>query len=150
MRDGACVREKGGSDMNPYAIVGVGVGTAEAASLRARLMAWHDAMVAHERRMRLGHAPDVCDDDCAHVEARMLWAEASAMLGRRARELTFLRSRALNVPASSNQLAQSAKTVSQQADSARPSRAAQAASARRLSRSSIDSSGRSQIATAEP
>ena len=42
--------------MNPYAVMGSGIGTAEAASLRARLMAWHDTMVAHERRMRLGHA----------------------------------------------------------------------------------------------
>src|SRR5688500_6720104 len=34
-----------GSDMNPYAIVGSGVGTEEAASLCARLNAWHDAML---------------------------------------------------------------------------------------------------------
>ena len=60
------------------------LGLAEAASLRARLMAWHDAMVAHERRMRSGHTTDVCDEDCPHVEARALWAEVSAMLGARA------------------------------------------------------------------
>jgi hypothetical protein len=131
--------------MNPYSVMGSGIGTAEAASLRARLMAWHDTMVAHERRMRLGHADEVCDEDCPHVEARTLWAEACAMLGPRAGELTFLRSRALNASASSNQLAESAKTVSQQADSARPSRTARAASARRPSRSFIDSSDRLPI-----
>jgi hypothetical protein len=80
--------------MNPYAIVSSIMGTAEGASLRARLTAWHDAMVAHERRLRLGHAIDVCDEDCPHAEARTLWAEASAALGQRAGELTFLRSRA--------------------------------------------------------
>jgi hypothetical protein len=80
--------------MNPYGIVG-GIGTAEPASLRARLMAWHDAMVAHERRLRLGHLTDVCDEECPHVEARTLWTEVSAVLGPRASELTFLRSRSL-------------------------------------------------------
>ena len=103
--------------MNPYSIVGSSSGTAEAASLQARLTAWHDAMVAHERRLRPGHTTDVCDEDCPHVEARMLWAEVSAMLGSRAGELTFLRSRALNTAATSNQLAGAAKTVSQPADS---------------------------------
>ena len=80
--------------MNPYAIVSSVIGAAEGASLRARLMAWHDAMVAHERRLRLGPSVEVCDDECPHVEARELWAEASATLGPRASELTFLRSRA--------------------------------------------------------
>ena len=97
--------------MNPYAIVSSGIGSAEAESLRARLMAWHDTMVAHERRMRLGHTTDVCDEDCPHVEARALWGEVSAMLGARAGELTFLRSRALNASTSSNRLAESAKIV---------------------------------------
>jgi hypothetical protein len=81
--------------MNPYAIVNVGNGTAEAASLRARLMAWHDAMVSHERRRRADRPAEVCDDECPHAEARALWVEAVAMLGSRANELTFLRSRAL-------------------------------------------------------
>ena len=81
--------------MNPYAILGSGVGTAEAASLCARVTVWHDAMVAHERRLRTGRAGDACDDECAHVEARTLWAEAVATLGSRANELTFLRSRAV-------------------------------------------------------
>jgi hypothetical protein len=78
--------------MNPYAIVGSGSGTA--AALRARLVAWHDAMVAHERRLRSGQTTNACDDECPHVEARTLWAEVSAMLGEQASELAFLRSRA--------------------------------------------------------
>lgn len=82
--------------MNPYSIVGVDIGTAAAASLRVRLRTWHDAMVAHERRVRSPRMTDACTDECPHVEAIMLWAEASALLGGRARELTFLRSRALN------------------------------------------------------
>lgn len=80
--------------MNPYGIVGSGIGTLEV-SLRARLMAWHDAMVAHERRLRSGRTTDSCDDECPHVEALALWAEVSAMLGPHATELTFLRSRAM-------------------------------------------------------
>jgi len=135
--------------MNPYAIVGSGSGTPEAASLRARLMAWHDAMVAHERRMRLGHTTDVCDEDCPHVEARTLWGEVSAILGARAGELTFLRSRALNASASSSQLAASREDRAQRADSARPSSTARAASARPLSRSFVDSADRSQIPAAD-
>lgn len=81
--------------MNPYVMVGSGIGTPEATSLSARLMAWHDEMVAHERRLRSDRTKDVCDDECPHVEARSLWAEALATLGPRASELTFLRSRAL-------------------------------------------------------
>jgi hypothetical protein len=122
--------------MNPYAIVGSGMGTAEAASLRARLMAWHDAMVAHERRLRAGQTTNACDDECPHVEARSLWAEVSAMLGPRASELTFLRSRALHTPASSDRVA-SAEPVSLQADNAHRSRAARAASPRRPMASAV-------------
>ena len=81
--------------MKPYAIAVLGTDTADAASLRARLQAWHDAMVAHERRLRSGVTSDSCDDECPHAEARALWKEASALLGARAGELTFLRSRAL-------------------------------------------------------
>ena len=86
--------------MNPYGIVGSGTGSSDAASLRARLTAWHDTMVAHERRLRSGHTTDVCDEECPHVEARTLWTEVSAMLGSRASELAFLRSRALGASAS--------------------------------------------------
>ena len=80
--------------MNPYAILGAGVGTEEAASLCARLNAWHDAMVAHERRLRLVVASEACGDECPHAEARVLWPEALATFGPRAQELLFLRSRA--------------------------------------------------------
>ena len=104
--------------MNPYGIVGSGIGTSEAASLRARLKAWHDAMVGHERCLRSGQTTDSCDDECPHVEARTLWAEVSAMLGPRASKLTFLRSRALDAPASSKHLKVSAKTILQKAATA--------------------------------
>lgn len=80
--------------MNPYAMLASGNGTSTSSALGARLAAWHDAMVAHERRLRTGHVGDVCDDECPHVEARRLWAEALAAFGERAHELIFLRSRA--------------------------------------------------------
>jgi hypothetical protein len=83
--------------MNPYVMLGSGVATNEATALSARLSAWHDAMVAHERRLRTGRTGDSCDDECPHVEARALWSEAVATFGPRAHELTFLRSRA-NAP----------------------------------------------------
>ena len=137
------------SEMNPYAIVSSVTGTAEAASLRARLMAWHDAMVAHERRLRLGQTTDICDDECPHVEARALWAEASAILGSRANELTFLRSRALRASASSNQRAVSAKTVSQDAGTVRGSSAMRSATARRPSESFSDKSSAPRVTAAE-
>jgi hypothetical protein len=77
--------------MNPYAVIGSGLGTREAVALGARLSAWHDAMVAHERRLRT--TKDGCDDECPHAEAGALWAEAVETFGRRAYELTFLQSR---------------------------------------------------------
>ena len=85
--------------MSPYAILGSSVGTAEAAALCVRLTTWHDAMVAHERRLRTGRPTDACDDECPHDEARALWTEALVTLGSRASELTFLRSRAVTSPA---------------------------------------------------
>jgi hypothetical protein len=88
--------------MNPYAIASLGTDAADAASLRARLQAWHDAMVTHERRLRADPAADPCDDDCPHVEATALWREAASLLGSRAVELTFLRSRALGAGISPN------------------------------------------------
>jgi hypothetical protein len=81
--------------MNPYAIADLASSTADSASLRARLLAWHDAMVTHERQLRSDPAAALCDDECPHVEATALWREAAALLGCRANELTFLRSRAL-------------------------------------------------------
>jgi hypothetical protein len=135
--------------MNPYGIVGSGIGTPDAASLRARLMAWHDAMVAHERRLRSDYTTDGCDDECPHVDARALWAEVSAMLGPRANELTFLRSRAMGASAPSDQPTASAKSVSAQADTERRSRATRKAAAPRRSESLFDSPEPSRMATAE-
>ena len=80
--------------MNPYAVIGSGMGTPEAASLGVRLSVWHDAMVSHERRLKVAPSQDECDEECPHVEAGVLWAEAVATFGPRAHELTFLRSRA--------------------------------------------------------
>jgi hypothetical protein len=88
--------------MKPYAIASSGTDSADAASLRARLQAWHDATVTHERRLRADPSADPCDEQCPHVEATALWREAAAMLGSRANELTFLRSRALGAGASQN------------------------------------------------
>jgi len=79
--------------MNPYAMLASGSGDSTSPALAARLAAWHDAMVAHERRLRAGRTGDVCDEECPHVEARTLWAEALAAFGERAHELSFLRSR---------------------------------------------------------
>jgi hypothetical protein len=79
--------------MNPYAVIGSGLGTPEAVSLAIRLSAWHDAMVAHERRLRSTPAKDRCHDECPHAEAGTLWAETLEIFGPRAHELTFLRSR---------------------------------------------------------
>jgi hypothetical protein len=80
--------------MNLYSMVGSGIGTHEATALSVRLASWHDAMVAHERRIRIGRADAICDDDCPHAEAHTLWTEALEVFGDRARELSFLRSRA--------------------------------------------------------
>ena len=80
--------------MNPYAVIGSGMGTPEAVSLGVRLSAWHDSMVAHERRLRsTTPSTDGCHDECPHAEAGALWAEALEAFGARAHELTFLRSR---------------------------------------------------------
>ena len=80
--------------MNPYAILGSSAGTNEAAELAARLSTWHDAMVAHERKIRMGTATGPCDDECPHAEARVLFSEAVVTFGPRAHDLAFLRSRA--------------------------------------------------------
>jgi hypothetical protein len=82
--------------MNPYSRIGSGLGTGEAASLSQRLAGWHDAMVVHERRLRAGCTDDGGDEDCAHSDARDLWAEALTTFGDRAHELSFLRSRAMS------------------------------------------------------
>lgn len=83
--------------MNLYQLIGSRVGTADALALSGRLAAWHDAMVAHERRLRTSQFDVECDEECPHAEARMLWAEAVMTFGAPASELSFLRSRAVNV-----------------------------------------------------
>lgn len=80
--------------MNPYVAMASSVGTSEAVSLSDRLAYWHDAMVAHERQLRSRPEVDACDEECPHAEARTLWSDAVAIFGTRARELTFLRTRA--------------------------------------------------------
>ena len=80
--------------MNLYTMVGSGIGSVEAAALTTRLAAWHDAMVAHERKLRGGQSEERCDEECPHGEARSLWNEAVAAFGDRAEDLTFLRARA--------------------------------------------------------
>jgi hypothetical protein len=130
--------------MNPYVMLGSGIGTSEAASLSARLAAWHDAMVAHERRLRTGRSAETCDDECPHVEARTLWAQALATFGTRASELTFLRSRAIGASRQSEELIPPPATVSEAADIVQcPSRTLRSATARR-SKSVIGSSEQSR------
>ena len=80
--------------MNHYTRLSSGVGTEEAMALNGRLTAWHDAMVAHERRLRAGVSTESCDDDCPHAEAPALWFDAVSIFGSDAEELTFLSSRA--------------------------------------------------------
>lgn len=81
--------------MNLYTMVGSGIGSFEATALGERLAAWHDAMVAHERKIRAGRTAEMCDEECPHGEAPALWIEATEIFGDRAQELTFLRSRAM-------------------------------------------------------
>ena len=80
--------------MKLYTLIGSQVGSPEAAALADRLADWHDAMVAHERRLRAGRRATDCHEDCAHGEARVLWPEAVATFAERANDLSFLRSRA--------------------------------------------------------
>lgn len=105
--------------MNPYLMLGSGLGTNEATSLSARLSAWHDAMVAHERRLRTGRTSDVCNDECPHAEARTLWSEALTTFGSRAHELAFLRSRARDSARRSMSGAAGRGPVSEAADTSR-------------------------------
>lgn len=84
--------------MTPYAILSSSLDNHTATDLGDRLAAWHDAMVAHERRLRSGGTRDACDDDCPHAEARLLWPEVLAALGARAHALVFLRSHGAAAP----------------------------------------------------
>jgi hypothetical protein len=102
--------------MNPYLMVGSGLDTNEATALGARLSAWHDAMVAHERRRRTTGTSDACDDECPHAQAKVLWSEAVATFGLRAHELTFLRSRASGAAGRSRRGATVREPMSEAAD----------------------------------
>ena len=135
--------------MNPYTILSSGPATREAAALSARLTAWHDAMVAHERRLRAGATSDACDEECPHAEARTLWGEAIEVFGARARELTFLRSRAIASSESSEELIAPADVLSEAADSSHRSNESPPRSAAHRTTSRARSSERSLIATAE-
>ena len=104
--------------MNPYTLVGSGIGTNDAVSLSARLSAWHDAMVAHERRLRAERTSDICDDECPHAEARALWGDAVATFGPRAHQLAFLRSHATEMARRSRAGAALSQSQSQAADKA--------------------------------
>jgi hypothetical protein len=75
--------------MTLYKTLGDGIGSIEARDLAARLVAWHDAMVTHLRR--LTHTGAVCTDGCPHDEARALWTEARARFGDQAAKLAFLK-----------------------------------------------------------
>jgi hypothetical protein len=74
--------------VNMYRILGDLAATTEARDLAEQLVAWHDSMVKHLRVIdRRGTA---CGDDCPHVQAQALWAEASEVFGRDAGRLVFL------------------------------------------------------------
>ena len=75
-------------------MIGNNVGTHEAVDLGEPLSAWHDAMVAHERRPA---GRGRCEDDCPHGEATALWKEAVQTFGPYAADLKFLRSRGMVV-----------------------------------------------------
>jgi len=107
--------------MNPYLTLGSGIGTSEAASLSTRLAAWHDVMVAHDRKIRAGRTDEVCDEECPHAEARRLWIEAREIFGSRAQELTFLRSRATSAREPSQKFVAARNVLSEAADRRRRS-----------------------------
>ena len=79
-----------GVTMTIYLMIGNNIGTPEAVELGERLSAWHDAMVAHERR---GAGSARCAEDCPHAEAAVLWNDAVRTFGPYAADLKFLRSR---------------------------------------------------------
>lgn len=76
--------------MNVYRSIGYAMGTPEALALAARLSAWHDAMVAHQRPADTARVAR-CDDDCPHAEARLLWLEAVESFGEHTEQFVFLR-----------------------------------------------------------
>jgi hypothetical protein len=134
--------------MNPYSLVGSGNGTLEAAALSARLTTWHDAMVAHERKIRAGRE-EVCDEECPHADARTLWVEALEVFGERAQELTFLRSRAAVESRASEELVASAGVMSEAADRRRRSNGSGHEAVGRRSTLFVGSPERPRTTTAE-
>jgi len=77
--------------MTIYTVLGARAATSEARDLAQRLVAWHDAMVKHLRRVG-SRATAQCADDCPHAEAGALWTAAQDILGASAGQLEFLRS----------------------------------------------------------
>jgi hypothetical protein len=114
-----------------------------------RLAAWHDAMVAHDRKIGAGRAEEVCDEECPYAEARRLWAEALEVFGDRAQELTFLRSRAALDSKPSDERVASASAMSEAADRVRHSTGAGHNATAWRSKGFAGSSERSRTATAE-
>ena len=100
--------------MNVYKSIGYAVATPDAFALAARLSAWHDAMVAHQRpadTVRITR----CDDDCPHAEARSLWREAIDVFGGYAERMGFLRrhgAAAHRVPPYANDIPGAARRLS--------------------------------------
>jgi hypothetical protein len=135
--------------MNLYTMVGSGNGTPEAEALSGRLETWHDAMVAHERKIRAGRADAVCDEECPHAEARTLWIEALNVFGDRAQELTFLASRAKAAAAAAEELVTSADVLSEAADRGPRSNGSSHKGAPGRSKLFAGSSERPRTATAE-
>ena len=97
--------------MNLYTMIGSGLGSLEATALGKRLAAWHDAMVAHERKIRVGRTEELCDEECPHAEARSLWVDAIEIFGDRAQQLRFLRSRATDPSKTSTAFVRSEQSV---------------------------------------
>jgi hypothetical protein len=81
-------------NMSLYRSLANAVGTREALALAPRLAVWHDAMVVHQRRAGSVRGP-LCDGDCPHTDAEVLWSEALDAYGERAHELRFLRTHGL-------------------------------------------------------
>ena len=135
--------------MNLYTMVGSGKGTPEAEALSGRLGTWHDAMVAHERKIRAGRVDAPCDEECPHAAARTLWIEALEAFGDRAQELTFLRSRATAPAEPAEELVTPADVLSEAADRGHPSKDSSHERAFGRSKVSAGSSGRPRTARAE-
>lgn len=120
--------------MNPYMLLASSSDAGTAQDLRDRLTDWHDAMVRHERRLRRDQSDERCHEECPHADARLLWAEAVAVFGRRAGALTFLQSRA----AATADAARRARLAAERSDTAR---VAQGHASTRLPDTGASSSG---------